>query len=287
MLTTAVSRAATDDGFAKAVGLNLPACPYEDPPLNAVLGAVARATDHVWRLLARKSKSWPLREFAVKTTSDPSNGHVEVAYVAGAARPSAGEIAGSPLGLESGGTLDGEHARLRSIVEAVGGLPVDWTVRGGVENPEVATALVAASMPLLPPALAEAFSANVLSGGEGARAMGPEEAWGRVEQLDAYLGPGLVPQELCCRLTEALAGGVMMRGSPPPWRTLVRDAVLRRVEAAVGGGEGTGRGTGRPVVVHFVAAYGQDRLEVGEDVVIPGLLEAEDFRAVSVRLEKC
>ena len=107
-----------------------------------------------------------------------------------------------------------------------------------------------------------------------------------MRQLEAYLGGALLPGDLRYRLADALAGGVLMRGPPPPWRTLVRDAVARKIMLAGGKrGRGGDRGTGgRPLVVHFVAASGQERLKSARDgVAVPGLLEADNFRAVSAR----
>lgn len=291
MLNTAVSRATTADRYADAVGLTLPASRYEDPPLSAVVGAATRAMEHVRRLLARRSDAWPMPEFAILTRRGQSGNvseqqEVEFAFVPGAARPAGGEIAGSPLLTPESANVEAidQRAGLRGFVEAFGGLPLDWAARRSSWSPRsaehsvtVADVLQAATMPPVPPELAEAFSSNVLAGKEGSRPLGPEGAWTRVEQLDTYLGKGLMAEELRYRLAEALAGGVMMRGSPPPWRTLVRDAAARRVAQAWerGGGE-------RPLVVHFVAAFGQERLERNGDLVVLYLLEAEDFRVVSV-----
>lgn len=284
MLNTSVSRATTDDRYADAVGLTLPVSRYEDPPLHAVVGAATRATEHVCRLLARRSGAWPIPEFAVGARTADRHQLAEVVYVPGAARAAGGEITVSPFVTpESAADVKTNKARLRRAAEASGGLPVDWATilpSFGLPSPENACVaaeadiiLRAASLPAVPAKVAEAFRPTVLAGKEGSRAMGPEEAWMRVEELEAYLGRGLMAEELRYRLAEALAGGVMLKGSPPPWRTLVRDAVARRV--AVAGDLDGAVGRRWPVVVHFIAAYGQERL-----VAVPGLLEAEKFSAV-------
>lgn len=299
MLHTAVSRATTVDRYASGVGLTLPASRYEDPPLPAVVGAAARATEYVSGLLARKGGGWPMREFVIGiATRDPSgtaDGQepTGVAFVPGAARPAAGEVAESPLFAPDGVDVETNevNARLRGAVQASGGLPLDWAVTLHSSRlpegarPTAAAAAVdllrAGTLPPVSPDLAEAFSPSALAGREGSRPLGIERAWARVEQLEAYLGLELVARDLRNRLAEALAGGVMMRGSPPPWRTLVRDAVARRVELA-GNAKGHQGGSWRPLVVHFVAACGQERVESGRsDLIEPGLLEAEDFRTVS------
>ena len=307
MLNTAVSRATTDDHYADAVGLALPECRYEDPPLHAVIAAAAHATRHVCGLLSRRSDAWPMREFAVRTGAGAPSGNspgarsaVEeegVVYVPGAARPASGEITVSPLA-----PPEGAIARLRGSVQESGGLTLDWATilpRDRFANPAAGTAgaataadaakvtalVEAATFPPLPVDLAEVFDPGVLAGKGGARPLGRETACARVRQLEAYLGGTLLPGDLRYRLTEALAGGVLMRGRPPPWRALVRDAVARKIMLSSGerGGGGGGGGTGgRPLVVHFVAASGQDRLKSSLDgVVVPGLLEADNFRAVS------
>lgn len=284
MLNTSVSRATTDDRYADVVGLTLPVSRYEDPALDAVVRAATRATQHVCRLLARRSGAWPIPEFAVEARLTDRHQQAEVVYVPGAARAAGGEITVSPfLTPESAADVEANKARVRGVVEASGGLPVDWATMLpslGLPSPEnacVATeadiVLRAASLPAVPAKVAEAFHPTALAGKEGSRAMGPEEAWKRVEELDTYLGKGLIAEELRYRLAEALAGGVMMKGSPPPWRTLVRDAVARRV--AVAGRLDGSMGKRRPVVVHFIAAYGQERL-----VAMPGLLEADKFPVV-------
>lgn len=299
MLSTAVSRATTDDRYAAAVGLALPApSRHEDPPLHAVVRAATRATEHVYGLLARRSSAWPISEFAATATVARSAGRgqhrkAEVAFVPGAARAAGGEIVGSPLVASEGGggasvEDDGTaRARLRGAVGAFGGLPVDWATTlpsfglpnranpGVAANEEADAVLRAAALPAVPPKLAEAFGPDVLAGRGGGRPLGAQEAWRRVEELEVYLGKGLISEDLRYRLAEALAGGGVMRGSPPPWRTLVRDAIARRVVLA-GGGDRR-----QPLVVHFIAAFGQDRLEGGGgDLAAPGLLEAENFRAV-------
>lgn len=299
MLSTAVSRATTDDRYADAVGLALPPpSRHEDPPLHAVVRAANRATEHVCHLLARKSGAWPISEFAATVArSAGRHRNAEVAFVPGAARAAGGEIVGSPLLASEGGGGGGggasveddaaARARLHSALGASGGLPVDWATtlpsfglpshpaKSGTAAAEADAVVRAAALPAVPPELAEAFDPDVLAGGQGARPLGPQEAWRRVEELETYLGKGLIAEDLRYRLAEALAGGGMMRGSPPPWRTLVRDAIARRV-ALAGGGDGR-----QPLVVHFIAAFGQDRLEGGGgDLVATGLLEAENFRAV-------
>lgn len=298
MLNTAVSRATTDDRYAGAVGLALPASRYEDPPLQAVVAAAARATEHVRRLLARRSAAWPVPEFATAVSRRVGGQHpratVKAVYVPGAARAAGGEILGSPLRApgSTAETNDEDAAldRLRGAVAASGGLPVDWAATTlpalgpppsppspGVAARAAEAVLRAAALPAVPPRLAEAFSPVALAGRESSRTLGPREAWTRVEELEAYLGSGLIAEDLRFRLAEALAGGGVMRGPPPPWRTLVRDAIARRVALAAGGDAAR-----RPLVVHFVAACGQERLGGGgDDLVAPGLLEAEDFRAVS------
>lgn len=299
MLNTAVSRATTDDRYADAVGLSLPECRYEDPPLHAVVAAAAHATRHVCGLLARRSDAWPMREFAIRTGAVALSGNspgaphaAEMAYVPGAARPASGEIAVSPL-LPPEGVI----ARLRRSAQESGGLALNWASilpqsrLPTCTNPAAATAdaakvtalVEAATLPPVPVELAEAFDPDALAGKGGSRSLGREGACARVQQLEAYLGGTPLPGDLRYRLADALAGGVMMRGSPPPWRTLVRDAVARNIVLA--GGEGGAGGTGgRPVVVHFVAASGQDRLKTARDgLAVPGLLEAENFRAVSAR----
>lgn len=298
LLKTAVSKATTDDRYADAVGLTLPASRHEDPPLSAVVGAASRATEHLRRLLARKSGSWPIPELAKRATSAEEGRQRDVVYVPGAARAAGGEIARSPLAPPVGSARleaadDAGSARLRHVIETSGGLPLEWATAlpsfgsPGRSNPGVAeeadSVLRASFLPPVPPKLAEAFSPSVLAGREGSRPLGPQAAWSRVRELETYLGEGLMAEELRFRLAEALAGGMMLRGSPPPWRTLVRDAIARRVVMA------RGRDGGSPLVVHFVAASGQDRLESARsDVVVPGLLEAEDFRTVSCSgLELC
>lgn len=308
MLSTAVSRATTDNRYADAVGLTLPASRYEDPPLHAVVRAATRATEHVCHLLARRSNAWPISEFATATTvvrgsfgRNQQQQQVEEAYVPGAARAAGGEIVGSPLVASNGGAAaaaaaenDGAaRARLRGALVASGGLPVDWATAlpsfglpsptgspGAAAAAKADVILRAATLPAVPPKIAEAFGPEILAGREGARALGPGEAWRRVEELEAYLGRGLIAEDLRYRLAEALAGGGVMRGSPPPWRSLVRDAIARRM-ALAGGGDGVGGGA--PLVVHFIAASGQDRLEGGggDLAAAPGLLEAENARAVS------
>lgn len=285
MLNTAVARATTDDRYADFVGLALPVSRYEDPALHSVVGAATRAIEHVCRLLARRSSAWPIEEFAVEARMADGSQQVEIVYVPGAARPAGGEITMSPfLTLEGTADVETNNARVRGVVEASGGLPVDWATvlpSFGLPSPtkpcaaaEAESLLRAASVPAVPAKLADAFCPTVLAGKEGSRPMGPEEAWTRVEELEAYLGRGLMSEELRFRLAEALAGGVMMKGPPPPWRTLVRDAVARRV-AVAGGLDGAVRGRRQPLVVHFIAAYGQERL-----VAVPGLLETEKFPAV-------
>lgn len=288
MLNTAVSRATTDNRYADAVGLALPASRHEDPPLHAVVRAATLATEHVCRLLARRSTAWPISEFATVARSVDRHQQAELAYVPGAARAAGGEIAGSPLlAPEDGGAA---RARLQGAVGASSGLPVDWATAlpsFGLPNPanpgaaaEADVVLRAATLPAVPRKLAEAFSPKVLAGREGSCSLGPQEAWRRVEELEAYLGRGLIAEDLRYRLAEALAGGGMMRGSPPPWRTLVRDAVAKRMMLA-GGGDGVAGGW-QPLVVHFIAALGQDRLERGGgDLTSLRLLEAENVHAVS------
>lgn len=294
LLNTAVSRATTDDRYADAVGLLLPASRNEDPPLRAVVGAASRATEHLCRLLARKSGSWPIPEFATTATGAEGGQQREVIYVPGAARAAGGEIARSPL-VPAGGSarleaFDSAGAPLRRAMRISGGLPLDWaTALPSFESPsqpnpgftrEADSVLRSSLLPPFPPKLAEAFSPNVLAGGEGSRPLGPQAAWSRVRELETYLGKGLMPEELQFRLAEALAGGMMMRGPPPPWRTLVRDAIARRVVMA------RGKDAGSPLVIHFIAAFGQDRLKSARsDVVVPGLLEAEDFRTVSCAVQ--
>ncbi|CAM9403052.1 unnamed protein product [Pylaiella littoralis] len=286
MLNTAVARATTDDRYADFVGLALPVSRYEDPALHSVVGAATRAIEHVCRLLAHRSSAWPIEEFAVEARMADGSQQVEIVYVPGAARPAGGEITMSPfLTLEGTADVETNNARVRGVVEASGGLPVDWATvlpSFGLPSPtkpcaaaEAESLLRAASVPAVPAKLADAFCPTVLAGKEGSRPMGPEEAWTRVEELEAYLGRGLMSEELRFRLAEALAGGVMMKGPPPPWRTLVRDAVARRV-AVAGGLDGAVRGRRQPLVVHFIAAYGQKRL-----VAVPGLLETEKFPAPS------
>lgn len=286
MLNTAVSRATTDDRYADVVGLTLPMSRYEDPPLLSVIGAATRATEKVCRLLARRSAAWPIPEFAVHAKIADTHQHAEVVYVPGAARAAGGEITASPVLIPEGtSAVETNIGRVRRVVEASGGLPVDWTrmlpsfcVPSAAKpcvSAETETVLRAASLPAVPAKLAEAFRPTVLAGKEGSRPMGPGEAWNRVEELEAYLGRGLMAEDLRYRLAEALAGGVMMKGPPPPWRALVRDAVARRVSVA--GGLDGAVGARRPLVVHFIAAYGQERL-----VAVPGLLEAEKSPAVSV-----
>ncbi|CAM9534291.1 unnamed protein product [Ectocarpus sp. 13 AM-2016] len=291
LLNTAVSRATTDDRYADAVGLTLPPSRYEDPPLGCVVEAANRATEHVCHLLVRRSSAWPIAEFAATATVVDERERREMVYVPGAARAAGGEIAGSPLDAPDSAThVDTSDAgRLKTALEASGALPLDWETvlpsfgMASRTNPGFAggadVVLRAAFLPPIPPKLAEAFSPNVLAGREGARPLGPEVAWNRVEELEAYLGRGLMAQGLRLRLAEALAGGVMMKGPPPPWRTLVRDAIARRVVLARSGeGEGS-----RPLVVHFVASFGQDSLE-GETGrgEVPRLLEAEIFGGPSL-----
>ena len=298
MLSSAVSRATTDDRYAGAVGLALPSSRYEDPPLQAVVGAATRATEHVCRLLARRSSAWPIPEFATAAAAAPRGvgGHqrgAKVVYVPGAARSAGGEVVGSPLHTPTDSAVEADSDaaldRLRGAVVASGGLPVDWAATlpsfglpnlgdPGVAAQQADAVLRAAALPAVPPKIAEAFGPGALAGREGSRApLGPREAWSRVEELEAYLGSGLISEDLRFRLAEALAGGGVMRGPPPPWRTLVRDAIERRVVSAAGGDAAR-----RPLVVHFIAARGQERLGGGgSDLVAPGLLEAEDFRAVS------
>lgn len=300
MLSVAVSRATTDDRYADAAGLALPRSPYESPPLGAVVGAATRATQHVYGLLARRCSTWPIAEFSIpmkprgQSSSTDEEQRMEVTFVPGAARPAGGEISGSPLfTLESAddGASDA-RASLRSLIEASGGLPLDWETAllspKSLENLQTAGdsaaayfLLRAATLPTVTPELATTFSPNALAGGESSRPLGPKGAWAKVEQLEAYLGKGLIPEDLRSRLAEALASGTMMRGPPPPWRTLVRDAVAKRVALAQRGGV-----RGRPLVVHFVAAFGQERLNTREScVVTPSLLEAKKFRTVSVVLD--
>ena len=283
MFKKAISRATTNDLYASAAGLILPACRFEDPPLEAVVGAATRATAHVYRLLERKADAWPMREFAVVVSSVGQPGDVdgehreEVAFVPGAARPAVGELLRSPF-LEGFGVGQDTAADMRLVLETSGGLPLDWTACRslGLELPHAAlspsfSAVVqAARLPPVPMEIAETFSPEALIGRGNRRPLGAKGAWDRVEQLEGYLGRDLLPKDLRFRLAEALAGGTMMRGSPPPWRRLVRNALERRIESAVG----------HPVVAHFVVASGQDRLAQRDDLV-PGLLEAEDFRVVS------
>ena len=299
MLSTAVSRATTDDRYADAVGLALPPpSRHEDPPLHSVVRAATRATEHVCRLLARRSSAWPMSEFAATVARGAGwHGKAEVAFVPGAARAAGGEIVGSPLFAPEGpATVSVEsdvaaRATLRGALAAFGALPVDWATAlpsFGLPNPapnpgvaaEADDVLRAAALPAVPPKLAEAFGPDVLAGRGRARPLGPQEAWRRVEELEAYLGRGLIAEDLRYRLAEALAGGGMMKGSPPPWRKLVRESIARRMVLA---GVGDGRQQQQPLVVHFIAAFGQDRLERGGggDLAAPGLLDAEDFRAVS------
>lgn len=303
MLNTAVSRATTDNRYADAVDLALPASRYEDLPLHAVVRAATRATEHVCRLLARRSNAWPISEFATvaRSVNRYRRQQAEVAYVPGAARAAGGEIAGSPLlapegGGGAGASVEGDGAarsRLQGAVGARGGLPVGWATAlpsFGFPNPanpgsvaaEADVVLRAATLPAVPRKLAEAFSPGALAGREGSCPLGPQGAWRRVEELEAYLGRGLIAEDLRYRLAEALASGGMLRGSPPPWRTLVRDAITRRMVLA-GGGDGVVGGR-QPLVVHFIAAFGQDRLDLDGrrgDLTAPGLLEAENSRAVS------
>ncbi|CAM9412594.1 unnamed protein product [Ectocarpus sp. 8 AP-2014] len=291
LLNTAVSRATTDDRYADAVGLPLPPSRYEDPPLGCVVEAANRATGHVCHLLVRRSSAWPIAEFAATATVVDGRQRREMMYVPGAARAAGGEIAGSPLDAPDCATHvePSDAGRLKTALEASGALPLDWeTVLPSFgmpsrTNPGFAggadVVLRAAFLPPIPPKLAEAFSPNVLAGREGARPLGPEVAWNRVEELETYLGRGLMAQELRFRLAEALAGGFMMKGPPPPWRTLVRDAIARRVVLARSG-EGAGR---RPLVVHFIASFGQDRSEGETDRgAVPRLLEAEIFGGPSI-----
>ncbi|CAM9572322.1 unnamed protein product, partial [Hapterophycus canaliculatus] len=203
LLNTAVSRATTDDRYADAAGLNLPASRYEDPPLRAVVEAAARATEHLCRLLARQSGSWPIPEFATTATIAKGDQQKEVIYVPGAARAAGGEIARSPLVPPGGGAglalSDAAGARLRRAMGTSGGLPLDWaTALPSFGSPSQSTPSVASSeaesvlrasfLPPVPPKLAEAFSPNVLAGREGSHPMGPQMAWSRVRELETYLG---------------------------------------------------------------------------------------------------
>lgn len=319
MLRTAVSRATTDNRYAVAAGLPSPISPMEDPPLDYVVKAATRATEDVCRLLARRvdtaASTWPMPEFAVtmaRSRNQPTyirshhdqaqqeRGKV-VTFVPGAARPAGGEITGSPLlhpetsagaGGDDGGNKEAVRDKFLGLIEASGGLPIDWAPpQNAAIKPDAAAILRAAALPPIPVEIAQAFSPEALAGADGSRPLGAKVAWSRVEQLEAYLGESLVAEGLRYRLAEALAGGAMMRGSPPPWRTLVRDAVMRKVASAGRGngglfdrgGGGRGGGESRPLVVHFVAASGQERLESGkDDLIVPRLLEAEQYLGVSV-----
>lgn len=282
MLSTTVSRATTDNTYAASASLDLPTSPYVDPPLDAVVAAATRATAHVAHLLSRKADShrWPISEFAIAAkpeTRTEDGRDRDLVYVLGAARPAGGELTPSTLYTEAQGQVDG-ITRLRSLVGSDAGLPVDWTKCSTPSlSPTVRRLIDVATLPLpVPPEIVNTFSDDVLAGklAAGARALGQEEAWARVEMLDAYLGVGVLPSDLRFRLAEALVNGVMIRGAPPPWRTLVRHAVLKKLSVEVGP-VGT-----RPLVVHFIAAYGQQRLADGG--LVPGLLEAEKFHAVSL-----
>ena len=101
VIKTAISRATTDDRYASAAGLILPACPFGNPPLEAVVRAATCATAHICRLLECKADAWPMREFAVVVSSVDQSGDVDdhrkkVAFVQGAARPAVGEQLRSP-----------------------------------------------------------------------------------------------------------------------------------------------------------------------------------------------
>ena len=100
-----VSRVPTNDRYASATGPILPACRFEDPPLEAVVAAATRATAHVCRLLDDKADAWRMPEFAIVVSSVGQSGGVDnkkVAFVPGAARPAVGERLRSPF-LESEG----------------------------------------------------------------------------------------------------------------------------------------------------------------------------------------
>lgn len=275
MLNTAVSRATTDNRFAAASGLKLPLSPYQDPPLEAVVGAATQATSHILELLCRKvgQHPWPIREFSIAANRQRQAG---LLFVLGAARPTGGELTQSFLYPETPDEV-GEIDRLRSLVCSSAGLPVDWAERSPSDlSPAVTRLIRAATLPLPVPAdLVKTFSDDVLAGSEegGPRPLGRQEAWTRVDRLEMYLGRGVLPEDLKIRLAEALAGGVVITGAPPPWRALVRHAVTKRLRLAAGP---DGR---RPVVVHFVVASGEQRLADGG--VVPGLLEAGQSDVVS------
>lgn len=228
-----------------------------------------------------------------------------VQYVLGAARPAGGELTPSTLYYpaaaqrgaaeeEAEGELNGKGGitqQLRGLIGSYAGLLADWECFSTPAMSPAVMRVIRAATPSwpVPPEILQTFGDSVLAGkkaapaaagqeaGRGARALGEREAWARVERLDAYLGSGVLSDDLRCRLAEALARGVMMRGAPPPWRALVRHAVVRKLSAEVS--EGGPIGT-RPMVVHFVAASGQQRLADGGGLV-PGLLEAERLRPVS------
>lgn len=282
MLSTTVSRVTTDNTYAASASLDLPTSPHQDPPLDAVVAAATRATAHVAGLLSRKADNhrWPIPEFSIeaKLETQPEDGRDgDLVYVLGAARPAGGELTPSTLYPDAQGKVDGV-TRLRSFIGSSAGLPVDWAqFSTPCLSPTVMRLIDAATLPSpVPPEIVNTFSDDVLAGkvAAGARALGQEEAWARMERLESYLGVGVLPSDLRFRLVEAVANGVMIRGAPPPWRRLVRHAVLKRLRAEVGPA-----GT-RPLVVHFIAAYGQRRLADGG--LVPGLLEAEKFRVVSL-----
>jgi len=255
-----------DNRYTTAVGLSLPACPFEDPPLDAVVGAASHVSPYVCRLLERRAEGWPMPEFAVATSCCDQSSVVDIdvdvdgenctefAFVPGAARPSGGEILRSIFD-DFGG--DRPAAR-RLSVEASGGLPLDWTLWRPIKAQlphsaslsSVLSVVEAACLPPVPQEIMGAFNPEALAGRGSARSLGAKGSLERVKQLEEYLGKDVLPKDLRCRLAEALERGTAMRGSPPPWRTLVRDALLRRVDSA----------RDFPVVVHFVVATGQDRL---------------------------
>lgn len=279
MFETAIARATTDDRYADAVGLRLN---VGEPTLVAVVEAANRAASHVCRLVERRVDAWPMPEFAIATKLDGQPGNVrgerraEFSYVPGAARPLGVELSRSHSldldGVRFGGDA---AAALRYKVEASGALPLDWASwqSWGSQRYNAAAAIAeAACLSDAPGDIVKVFSPDALAGQTDARVLGPEGAWARVEQLERYLGRRLETENLRHRLAEALATGTAIRGAPPAWRIIVRDALLRRVRSA-------GGCNGYPAVVHFVVASGEDRLARRGDV--PGLLEAEDFRAVS------
>lgn len=267
MLSTAISRATTDDRFAESAGLDLSRLPREYPSLGAVVEAATRAARQVEYLLGDNvSVSWPIPEFEVSI----EDGGKRLVHVVGAVRPLSGEIAVS--GLWAGDLRADASAWLRRCVESSGGLPADWASPAPDRDARIMRLLLAATLPRVPQQVADTFSARVLEG-RSALALGWDVSWARVGELESYLGQGVMTNDLRMRLAEALARGVMIRGALPDWRKLVRDAVMRRLRLEIGPLEAP------PLLVHVVASSEPERRP--REGPVPGLLQAESSILVS------